>query len=123
MILLSHPTVNAFNRALAEALVFGQLANGVLAEGDLCGVGRAKEPTRERVGAEARARRVEELEERGLPEEIETPGEGQVRALITVAGNPVLSNPASRKNVPTCTSAIGWYGENTEMRRAPNAGA
>jgi len=28
-----------------------------------------------------------------LAEEIETPGEGQVRALITVAGNPVLSNP------------------------------
>jgi anaerobic selenocysteine-containing dehydrogenase len=28
-----------------------------------------------------------------LAEEIETPGEGQVRALLTVAGNPVLSNP------------------------------
>lgn len=28
-----------------------------------------------------------------LTEEIETPGEGQVRALITVAGNPVSSNP------------------------------
>ena len=30
-----------------------------------------------------------------LPEEIETPGEGQVRALITVGGNPVSSNPNS----------------------------
>ncbi|MBI1180194.1 MAG: molybdopterin-dependent oxidoreductase [Alphaproteobacteria bacterium] len=28
-----------------------------------------------------------------LPEEIETPGEGQIRALFTVAGNPVLSAP------------------------------
>ncbi|MGI9124799.1 MAG: molybdopterin oxidoreductase family protein [Mycobacterium sp.] len=28
-----------------------------------------------------------------LPEEIETPGEGQVRALVTLAGNPVLSAP------------------------------
>jgi len=28
-----------------------------------------------------------------LAEEIETPGEGQVRALITLAGNPVLSSP------------------------------
>jgi anaerobic selenocysteine-containing dehydrogenase len=28
-----------------------------------------------------------------LAEEIETPGDGQVRALVTVAGNPVLSNP------------------------------
>ncbi len=30
-----------------------------------------------------------------LSDEIETPGEGQVRALITVAGNPVLSTPDS----------------------------
>jgi anaerobic selenocysteine-containing dehydrogenase len=30
-----------------------------------------------------------------LPEEIETPGDGQVRALFTLAGNPVLSNPDS----------------------------
>ena len=30
-----------------------------------------------------------------LPEEIETSGEGQVRAFISVAGNPVSSNPNS----------------------------
>jgi len=30
-----------------------------------------------------------------LADEIETPGDGQIRALITVAGNPVLSNPNS----------------------------
>ena len=30
-----------------------------------------------------------------LAEEIETPGEGQVRALVTIAGNPVLSTPDS----------------------------
>ena len=30
-----------------------------------------------------------------LAEEIETPGEGQVRALITIAGNPVVSTPNS----------------------------
>jgi anaerobic selenocysteine-containing dehydrogenase len=30
-----------------------------------------------------------------LAEEIETPGDGQVRALITVAGNPILSTPNS----------------------------
>ncbi len=28
-----------------------------------------------------------------LPEEIETPGEGQIRAMVTIAGNPVLSAP------------------------------
>ena len=32
-----------------------------------------------------------------LSEEIETPGEGQIRALITIAGNPVLSTPNSER--------------------------
>ncbi|WP_405494639.1 molybdopterin-dependent oxidoreductase [Nocardia sp. NBC_00511] len=32
-----------------------------------------------------------------LAEEIETPGEGQIRALITVAGNPVLSAPSGEQ--------------------------
>jgi anaerobic selenocysteine-containing dehydrogenase len=32
-----------------------------------------------------------------LAEEIETPGEGQVRALVTVAGNPVVSTPDSER--------------------------
>lgn len=32
-----------------------------------------------------------------MAEEIETPGEGQVRALLTVAGNPVLSAPNGRR--------------------------
>ncbi|MCH9732038.1 MAG: molybdopterin-dependent oxidoreductase [Actinomycetia bacterium] len=33
----------------------------------------------------------------GLADEIETPGDGQVRGLISVAGNPVLSNPNGRR--------------------------
>jgi anaerobic selenocysteine-containing dehydrogenase len=32
-----------------------------------------------------------------LSEEIETPGEGQIRAMLTVAGNPVLSTPDGRR--------------------------
>jgi len=32
-----------------------------------------------------------------LAEEIETPGDGQVRAMVTVAGNPVLSTPNGRR--------------------------
>jgi anaerobic selenocysteine-containing dehydrogenase len=32
-----------------------------------------------------------------LSEEIETEGEGQIRAMITVAGNPVISNPNSQR--------------------------
>ena len=38
-----------------------------------------------------------ELPVAGLAEEIDTPGEGQVRALITVAGNPVVSTPNSAR--------------------------
>ena len=34
-----------------------------------------------------------ELPVASLSEEIETPGEGQIRALLTIAGNPVLSTP------------------------------
>jgi anaerobic selenocysteine-containing dehydrogenase len=36
---------------------------------------------------------LSELPAAALPEEIETPGEGQVKAVITIAGNPVLSAP------------------------------
>ena len=36
-----------------------------------------------------------ELPVAALAEEIDTPGEGQVRALITVAGNPLVSTPNS----------------------------
>ena len=32
-----------------------------------------------------------------MREEIETPGEGQIRAMLTVAGNPVLSTPDGRR--------------------------
>jgi anaerobic selenocysteine-containing dehydrogenase len=32
-----------------------------------------------------------------LPEEMETPGQGQVRALLTIAGNPVLSAPDGQR--------------------------
>jgi anaerobic selenocysteine-containing dehydrogenase len=38
-----------------------------------------------------------ELPVAALAEEIETPGEGQIRALVTVAGNPVLSTPNSSR--------------------------
>lgn len=38
-----------------------------------------------------------ELPVAALSEEIETPGDGQVRALISIAGNPVLSTPNGRR--------------------------
>lgn len=40
---------------------------------------------------------MSELPVATLAAEIETPGEGQVKALITVAGNPVLSNPNAKR--------------------------
>jgi len=38
-----------------------------------------------------------ELPVAALPEEIETPGDGQIRALVTIAGNPVLSTPGGAR--------------------------
>ena len=38
-----------------------------------------------------------ELPVSSMAEEIDTPGEGQVRALVTIAGNPVLSTPNGKR--------------------------
>ena len=43
-----------------------------------------------------------------LAEEMETPGAGQVRALVTYAGNPVLSTPNGQRLARAC--AIGVHG-------------
>jgi anaerobic selenocysteine-containing dehydrogenase len=54
-----------------------------------------------------------------LAEEIATPGEGQIRALITVAGNPVLSTPAGHtldEVLPSLDAMISvdlWLNETT----------
>lgn len=54
-----------------------------------------------------------------LAEEIATPGEGQLKALITVAGNPVLSTPAGHtldEVLPTLDAMISvdlWLNETT----------
>jgi anaerobic selenocysteine-containing dehydrogenase len=54
-----------------------------------------------------------------LVEEIATPGEGQIKALITVAGNPVLSTPAGHKLdevLPSLEAMISvdlWLNETT----------
>ena len=43
-----------------------------------------------------------------LAEEIETPGDGQVRALVTLAGNPVLSSPTGRGSTAPWARSISW---------------
>jgi anaerobic selenocysteine-containing dehydrogenase len=57
------------------------------------GVGRGVRTGRRRSRVRGAAEVMGELPVACLAEEIETLGEGQVRALITIAGNPVLSTP------------------------------
>ncbi len=61
------------------------------------GTGRGMRIGRVTSRASGRPESLGEFPVTALPEEIETPGEGQVRALITVAGNPVSSNPNSER--------------------------
>ncbi|MEQ8436317.1 MAG: molybdopterin-dependent oxidoreductase [Ilumatobacter fluminis] len=61
------------------------------------GTGRGMRIGRVTSRAGGRPESLGEFPVTALPEEIETPGDGQVRALITVAGNPVSSNPNSER--------------------------
>jgi anaerobic selenocysteine-containing dehydrogenase len=59
------------------------------------------QPKTDRGRWQSRTRRTPEfmgeLPSATVAEEIETPGDGQVRALVTLAGNPVLSSPAGHR--------------------------
>jgi anaerobic selenocysteine-containing dehydrogenase len=57
------------------------------------GIGRGVRTGRRRSRVRGAPEVMGELPVACLAEEIETPGEGQVRALVTIAGNPVLSTP------------------------------
>jgi anaerobic selenocysteine-containing dehydrogenase len=54
-----------------------------------------------------------------LAEEIDTPGEGRIRALITIAGNPVISAPGARRldsalgSLDAMISVDSWLNETT----------
>jgi len=61
------------------------------------GVGRGVRIGRRRSRVRGAGEVMGELPVACLAEEIETPGEGQVRALITIAGNPVLSTPNAER--------------------------
>lgn len=60
-------------------------------------VGRALRTGRHHSRVRGLAETLGELPVACLAEEIDTPGDGQVRALFTVAGNPVLSTPNSAR--------------------------
>ncbi len=61
------------------------------------GVGRGLRHGRVRSRVGGRPETFGEFPVSALPEEIETPGEGQVRAFVCVGGNPVSSNPDSAR--------------------------
>ena len=55
-----------------------------------------------------------------LAEEIETPGEGQIRALITFAGNPVLSHARTRAGCAARSSrSSSWSASTSTSTRRP----
>ncbi len=55
-----------------------------------------------------------------LAEEIDTPGEGQIRALVTVAGNPVLSTPnAGRLDAALAGARLHGVGRHLRQRDHP----
>ncbi len=75
--------------------MFPQAAAGAANTRGADRVGRGLRVGRHRSRVRGLAESLGELPVSCLAEEIDTPGEGQVRALITVAGNPVLSTPNS----------------------------
>ena len=61
-----------------------------------------------------------ELPVAALAEEIATPGDGQVRALLTSAGNPVLSTPAGHAAGPAA-GGPGVHGLDRHLRQRDHA--
>lgn len=61
------------------------------------GVGRGVRIGKRRSRVRGLAESLGELPASALAEEIDTPGEGRIRAMVTIAGNPVLSTPNSAR--------------------------
>jgi anaerobic selenocysteine-containing dehydrogenase len=61
------------------------------------GIGRGFKAGRSVSRVAARPESLGEFPVTALPEEIETPGEGQIRAMVIVAGNPIASNPNAER--------------------------
>lgn len=61
------------------------------------GVGRGVRINRRQSRVKGLPETLGEMPVAALADEIETPGDGQIRAMVTVAGNPVLSNPVGER--------------------------
>ena len=71
-------------------------------------------------GLRATPRRKAELPVAALAEEIDTPGDGQIRALITIAGNPVLSAPdGDRLDRGARRASTSWSASTRTSTRPP----
>ena len=77
----------------AGGAMFTKPATGSANTGGTPGVGRGVRFGRRHTRVRGLPERFGELPVVCLAEEIDTPGDGQVRGMITVAGNPVLSTP------------------------------
>ena len=114
------PTAAVYGRIGTHTVEFGTIAawavdvlNALTGNLDRAGGAMFPRPAHDRAGAKGSGRGFQlgrhRSRVRGLPEakgelpvatladEIETPGDGQVRGLITVAGNPVMSTPDARR--------------------------
>ncbi len=81
----------------AGGAMFTKPATGSANTGGTPGVGRGVRFGRRHTRVRGLPERFGELPVVCLAEEIDTPGDGQVRGMITVAGNPVLSTPDSAR--------------------------
>lgn len=77
----------------AGGALFALAACGAVNTKGAPGVGKGHRMGRSKSRVSGHAENFGEFPAACLAEEIETSGEGQIRAMITVAGNPVLSNP------------------------------
>lgn len=87
--------INALTGNLDRAggVMFPKPATGAPNTSGAPGVGRGVRLGRHRSRVSGRPETLGELPVAALAEEILTPGDGQVRALVTLAGNPVVSTP------------------------------
>ena len=76
---------------------------------------RVRAPAGGTAGSPGTPRSPRELPAAALAEEIDTPGDGQIRALITVAGNPVLSAPDGDR----LSRALDGLGLHAQRRPVP----
>jgi anaerobic selenocysteine-containing dehydrogenase len=75
--------------------MFTKAAAGSSNSRGISGKGKGMRVARWRTRVRGLPEAIGELPVSGLAEEIDTPGDGQVRALFTLAGNPVVSTPNS----------------------------